>query len=42
MLGVNLNSPYEAAKRLLRESQSLINTGERYKKYLEKMEEHDT
>lgn len=41
MFGVNLNSPYEAAKRLSRESQSLVNTGERYKKYLEKMEEQD-
>lgn len=41
MFGVNLNSPYEAAKRLSRESQSLVNTGERYKKYLDKMEEQD-
>ena len=41
MFGVNMNSPYEAAKRLSRESQSLMNTGERYLKYLEKMEQHD-
>lgn len=39
MFGVNLNSPYEAAKRLSRECQSLNNTGDKYSKYLCKMEE---
>ena len=41
MFGVNLNSPYETAKRLSRESQSLVSTGERYLQYLDKMKEHD-
>ena len=39
MFGVNLNSPYEAAKRLSRECQSLNNTGDKYLKYLKKMDE---
>ena len=39
MLGVNLNSPYEAAKRLSRESDSLLSTGQRLLQYLEKMEQ---
>lgn len=38
MLGVNLNSPYEAAKRLSRESVSLQATGGRFYQYLEKLE----
>ena len=41
MFGVSLNSPYESAKRLSRESQSLVNTGHRYLAYLDKMEQHD-
>lgn len=41
MLGVNLNSPYEAAKRLSRESTSLLATGQRFLQYLEKLEWHD-
>ena len=36
-----MNSPYEAAKRLLKEAQSLINTNERFNDYLSKLEEHD-
>jgi hypothetical protein len=39
MLGVNLNSPYEAAKRLSRESENLLSTGSRFQQYLEKMEQ---
>lgn len=30
MLGGSVNSPYEAAKRLSRESASLLNTGQRF------------
>ena len=41
MFGVNLNSPYETAKRLSREGSSLISTGDRYLKYLDKMKGHD-
>ncbi len=37
--GTNLlNSPYEAAKRLQRESTSLVATGQRFIDYLEQME----
>jgi hypothetical protein len=39
--GSNMNSPYEAAKRLFRESESLISTGERFLEYLDKLDSHD-
>ena len=41
MFGVNLNSPYEAAKRLSRECKSLVQTGDRYLQYLQKIESQD-
>ena len=38
--GTNLlNSPYEAAKRLQRESTNLLATGQRFVEYLEQMEQ---
>ena len=37
----NLNSPYENAKRLERECNSLISTGDRFLQYLSKIEEQD-
>ncbi len=40
-LGVNLNSPYEAAKRLMRECEALQSTSDRFKDYLDKLELHD-
>jgi hypothetical protein len=39
--GSNMNSPYEAAKRLYKESQSLVSTGERFLEYLDKLDSHD-
>jgi len=36
-----MNSPYEAAKRLSRESLALINTGERFVEYLDKLDAQD-
>lgn len=42
MLGTNLNSPYESAKRLSQESGSLQDTGKRFLQYLEKLEMHDS
>lgn len=41
MFGANLNSPYEAAKRLQRECKALVSTGDRYLEYLRRLEEHD-
>lgn len=38
---MNVFSPYEAAKRLGLESQSLRKTGERYLKFLERLEKVD-
>jgi hypothetical protein len=41
LLGVNLNSPYEAAKRLMRECEALRSTSDRFKEYLKRLEIHD-
>jgi len=38
LVGVNLNSPYEVAKRLSSECTNLQSTGLRFQSYLEKME----
>lgn len=40
-LGMNVFSPYEAAKRLMIESKSLMMTGERYHQFLRSMEDVD-
>eukprot|EP00347_Sterkiella_histriomuscorum_P014492 403360670 len=38
---VNLNSPYESAKRLMRECSSLMNTSDRFNEYLNKLSQLD-